>query len=352
MRARLLLAALIASAIGLSCNGSALEVPAPDAGPPPGGLTPEQASQVVAKVGDRTITLGDFAAALERMDPYDRLRYQSKERRRELLQEIVDVELLAGEARRRGLDKDPGVEDAIRQILRDAMLAKAREGLPTPGEIPLAEVKAYFEQNPEKFREPERRRVSVILLDDKKKAEQALEAARKATTVAEWGEIFTKFSLNAPPAKKGGHVDPGEALGDLGLVGPPNDPKGGNARVPTAIRAIVFQLAKAGDVHESLVEGDGKFYVVRLSGVTPPHARSFGEAERNIRVTLVQQKLEEREKGIEAELRKKFPVTIDEKALGAVPVPPIPDATSGASRQWASPSASASASASAPDAGP
>ena len=52
-------------------------------------LSPEQATRTLAKVGDRVITLGDFAATLERMDQFDRLRYQTKERRKELLDEII-----------------------------------------------------------------------------------------------------------------------------------------------------------------------------------------------------------------------------------------------------------------------
>src|SRR5580692_6323338 len=72
-----------------------------------GTLTPEQAAQVLARVGDRTITLGDFEAALEHMDQFDRMRYQAPERRKELLAEMIDVMLLADEAREKGYDRDP-----------------------------------------------------------------------------------------------------------------------------------------------------------------------------------------------------------------------------------------------------
>jgi hypothetical protein len=93
-------------------------------------LSTEQAGRIVAKIGDKNVTLCDFARTLDRMGPMDRLRYRSKERRRELLNDLVDVELLAQEARRRGLDKQPDVEEGIRQILRDALLAQARDALP------------------------------------------------------------------------------------------------------------------------------------------------------------------------------------------------------------------------------
>jgi len=62
-------------------------------GPKP--LSPELAAKTLAKVGDRVITLGEYAAALDRMDSFERMRYQSPDRRKRLLDEMVDVELLA-----------------------------------------------------------------------------------------------------------------------------------------------------------------------------------------------------------------------------------------------------------------
>jgi peptidyl-prolyl cis-trans isomerase C len=314
--------ALVAWVIGLSiggCNDNAVSPAAPDAGPPAAGLSQEQAARVVAKVGDRVITLGDFAATLERMDQFDRLRYQTKERRRELLDEIVDVELLAAEARRRGLDKQPETEEAIRQILRDAMLAKARHGLPAPGEIPPAEVRAYYDANTDKWTEPERRRVAAIVFDDRKTAEKVLKDAAKIKTPAEWGELFYKHSVTAPKTKP--QPGPLDLAGDLGVVGAPADAKGKNPKIPEPIRAAVFKIAGVGQVLGEVVEADGKFYVVRMNGITAAHHRTLQEAERSIRVAILQQKMQDREKALEADLRKKFPVEIDDAALGKVKLP-------------------------------
>src|SRR5882724_5983171 len=54
-----------------------------------GQLTPELAKQVLAKVGEREITLGEYAETLARMDPFERLRYQSADRRKQLLSEMI-----------------------------------------------------------------------------------------------------------------------------------------------------------------------------------------------------------------------------------------------------------------------
>lgn len=302
------------------CNESSIKAQQQgEAGPPIAGLNAQDAARVIAKVGDRPITLGDYAKTLDRMDPFDRLRYQTKERRRELLNEMVNVELLAAEAKRRGLDKEPETEDAVRTILRDAMLAESRSDLPTPAEIPMADVNAYFEANAEKFSEPERRRVAAVVLADKKDAAKILKEAQKAATPAAWGDLFAKYSTTAPKGKNAGN--PAELAGDLGIVGPMSDPKGGNPRVPDAVRAAAFTLPAVGAVAADIVEAEGKVYIVRLNGITPSHRRTVGESERSIRVLLLQERMLKKERDLEAELRKKYPVQIDDQALAQVKIP-------------------------------
>ncbi len=312
---------VLVAALGSACNDAAVDN-APEAGAtsePVGGLTPDQAAKVVAKVGDRVITLGDFARTLERMDPFDRLRYQTKERRRELLTEMIDAELLAQEAKKRGLDKRPEVEDALRQLYRDALLQKMRDSLPPPAGLTADEVKAYYEANAARYNEPERRRVSAIVMTNKVEADKVLKLAQKVKTAAEWGELFQKNSITAPKSK--GKNDPVDLAGDLGIVGPVDDPKGGNLRVPDAVREVAFKLAAKEQVADALVEAEGKQYIVRLAGITPGHRRTLQEADRQIRVAILQQRMADMEKKLDAELRVKFPVQVDDKVLADVKLP-------------------------------
>lgn len=321
-RARRWVCAVLVSAGALAFSAGCNETPlrqTGDAGALAGGLPSEQASRVLARIGDKTITLGDFAHALERMDQFDRLRYQTPERRRELLNEMIDMELLAMEAKRRGLDKRPETEEAVRQVLRDAMLAQARKGLPAPAEIPADEVRAYYEANVDRFREPERRRVGAIVMTDRKEAQKVLAAARKIKSAAEWGELFHQHSITAPKQKS--PATPVDLAGDLGIVGPPDDPKGANPNVPDPVRAAVFRIGDVGGVGAELVEAEGKLYIVRMNGITAAHSRSLKEADRSIRVLLLQQKMREREQAVENELRKQFPVQIDDAALASVKLP-------------------------------
>jgi peptidyl-prolyl cis-trans isomerase C len=278
-------------------------------------LTPEQAAQVLARVGNRAITLGDFAATIARMDQFDRMRYQAPERRKELLGEMIDVMLLADEARAQHEDHDPQAQQEVRQILRDALLKKAQEGLPKPADITDAEVSAYFDAHKADFHDPERRRVALVVVSSPALAAGII-ASLKGAGAAHWGEIVRSKSID-PSAKANVPLD---LAGDVGFVSPPGDPRGANARVPEDVRAAVFSLAKVGDVAPDPVAVDGKLYVVKLSGRTDPHDRTLKDAERTIRVRLAQDKLHAAQDGMLEDLKKRYAVTIDEGPLSAVKV--------------------------------
>lgn len=271
---------------------------------------------MLARVGNTTITLGEYTAALEHMDQFDRLRYQSPERRKELLDEMITVELLAQEATEKGYDKDPLAQQELRAVLRDAMLAEARKGAPTPAEVPESEVRAWFEAHRAEYKDPERRRVSVIVASSEALGKEVLDAARRAASDNEWGELVRSKSVD-PQARANVPVD---LAGDLGIVSPPDDPRGENARIPQEVRVAAFEIKDRGGVHEKLIAANGKFYVVRLTQKIAPHERGYEEAERSIRVKLAQDKLREREDQLVVALKKDVKVEVDEAALATVRV--------------------------------
>lgn len=296
-------------------NTAPSSAPGADAGPgsPNNTLSPELAARVLARVGDTKITLGDFAAILSRMDQFERLRYQSPDRRKLLLDEIIKVELLAQEAKRRGLDKDPEVELRFRQALRDELKRDLLKTVPKPEEIPLTEVQAYYAAHRAEYADPERRRLSHIELATQAKAEEVLRQALKATP-EKWGALVLEFSLDKKTASES---EPPELRGDLGIVSRPGE-KDSAASVPDALKHAVFEIGELGGVLPKVVSAGGHFHIVRLTGKTEARSRSLAEAERTIRVALVQERIKEKEATFEAELRKRYPVKIDAEELAAL----------------------------------
>ena len=287
-------------------------------------LSPEMRAKVLARVGDKEITLGEYASTLERMNEFERLRYQSADRRKLLLEEMIQVELLAREARRRGLDKQPETRARLRQVLRDELLRDARRALPKPEEIPTSEVERYYSAHQQEFQEHERRRVAHLEVTDRAKGLELLEQAKQASQ-KEWGKLVRQHSVDRRPATALG--DPDEFAGDLGIVAAPGVAGGENQRVGEPLRKAVFRIEAIGGVYPELVEDGGHYHIVRMIGKTEARRRSLKEAERMIRVRLLEQRAKRLEEELERELRQRFEVTIDQQALGKLKVPGGPKPT-------------------------
>jgi len=287
------------------------------AGPKP--LSPELAAKTIAKVGERVITLGEYAAALERMDPFERMRYQSPDRRKRLLDEMIEVELLSQEAKRRGLDKAPETQERVRQVLKDQLLDEIKKAGPAANDIPDGDLRAYYDAHKDEFAEPERRRVAAIVLDSAASAKSVLAKALKASA-ADWGKLVEQNSTQKNARPPG--TSPNELAGDLGIVGPPGHARGGNPRVPDPVREAAFKIANVGETFDGVVESEKKFYVVRVTSKTDGRERKFEESQRAIRTAVVQSRVKEKEAALEKDLRQRFPVKIDQAALTALPLPP------------------------------
>ena len=124
------------------------------------GLTKAQAAELLAKVGDREITVGEFAERLADQSPYLRARYNTPERRREFLDNLIRFELLAQEAERRGLDELPEVQRTRKQVMIQQMMRERFEDRIQLSDVTDEEIRAYYEAHLDEFNKPEQVRAS------------------------------------------------------------------------------------------------------------------------------------------------------------------------------------------------
>ena len=190
--------------------------------------------------------------------------------------------------------------------------------MPKPEEIPISEVRAYYAKHQAEFQEPERRRVAHLEVLSEKEGAELLKKA-SAASPKEWGQLVSAHSVDRRRSTAIG--DPDEFAGDLGIVAKPGVEGGENPKVPEPVRAAVFEIPKIGQVHPELVRVGNSFHIVRLIGKTDARARSVQEAERSIRVRLLEERAKKLEQDLEQELRKKYPVVLDEQQLAKLKVP-------------------------------
>lgn len=288
-----------------SCSREAEESPAAEKEWPKHGLTEAQANEVLAKVGDRTITVGEFADRLASQSPYLQARFQSPERRKELLDNLVRFELLVYEAKRRGYADQPEIARARRNAMIQQMIKKEVDEPLEAVEITDEEVKAVYDGNPTEFDRPAQVRASHIFVKDRARAEGVLVKAKK-TDLAGFRQMARQESED-PKTKDSG--------GDLQFFAA--DAEG---QPPAAVRDAAFSLDKVGAVYPELVaEGDG-YHIIMLTGKRAAVKRTYEQAKRAIRHKLVRQKKDAAMEALTERLRNEIKIEVDYDALKEVKV--------------------------------
>jgi peptidyl-prolyl cis-trans isomerase C len=274
-------AAAVLAALAGGCQRSRQDDKAPsseEGGPPLVPQTTEELGAIVARVDDATITVKALQENINRQSPYIRARYASKEQKRVFLDNMIRFEVLAREAARRGLDRDPEVI----QTMKSAMITKLLRGeLATgvkPDEIPDAELRAFYEARRDRFDKPEEVRVSAIVVGKKAEADEAARLARGEQGQSNKGfhALVTRLSTDKESKLRGG---------DLRYFARDS------SEVPGPVIEAAFALARTGDV-AGPIEADGKFYIIKQTGRRPAVSRGFDQVKREIQNELYKERRE------------------------------------------------------------
>ncbi len=261
--------------------------PAAYAAPPDG---------ILARIGNQTITetdLQELTAALP-----DRF-YPTPEGQAKALDYLVNINVMAAEAQKQGLDKDPEVQRLIDYTMKDLLarfyLEKTGKNLPAPTD---ADAKAFYEKNRSQFVIPESVLLRHILVKTEKEAKDALNKLNKG---AKFADLAGQISI-CPSRVKGGSLD--------------WMPKG---YLVKEIEDAAFSM-KPGDM-VGPVQSKFGYHILLLEDKRPPQETSFEQAQETIMERLkFQAQLDNYEK-VAAELRKKMNVQV---------TPPAGDASSAA----------------------
>lgn len=254
-------------------------------------------SQVVAKVGDTIITVGEVEQRLKALAPHQlsALGTSPSEVRRNFLERVLVPEvLLASEARRRKLPDEPATRQQIQGALRLARLRALRDEVANRG-IDREEILQYYAANKDRFESPERIQVWRILCKTEEEARKVLADAKKVGTPEKWDELARAHSIDQATAMRSGN---------LGFLAPDGTSQFQGVKVP---EAVVAAAAKVGDgefVPEPVRENDG-YAVIWRRGSIPAVRRSLDDEIEAISQVLWRQKAEEARKALVAELREK-----------------------------------------------
>ena len=265
---------------------------------------PEDLAEVLAKVDDVTITVGEFQERINQQSPYVRARYTSMERKKEFLDNLVRFEVLAKEAQRRGLDKDPEVVRTMKQVMIQKLL-KDQFDKQRMEDITDDECKKYYDAHPDQYNKPEEVRVSSILVKDQATAKKVMNDPRiKGVDNQQFRNLVAEYSQDLATKDRGGDLRYFDA----------------NTRdVPKPIVDAAVKLTNIGDVSPPVKTEQG-IVILKLTGRRKALARTFDEVKQQIRNQLYRDKRQEAMESFVKNLRDKANVKIDEGKLAKVQI--------------------------------
>lgn len=293
-----LFAALGIGGCGEGCSGgeddpaattatTATEAADPNANGLTNGLTPEQAAMVLARVGDREITAGELAARLAAEGRYTQARFASPERRREYLDKMIELALLAAEAERLGYQNDPLVVQAREQAMREEMLRELVDARVQRDDVTDEAIAAYYQEHNAEYNQPAQVRAVHIVVRTRAEAQRYLQQVREQADIAPFRELASAHNIDDTRARGGD-------LLFFGLEG---------EGPPQPVREAAFALARIGDVHPEVIQTEQGFHVVRLTGRRAALVRSLEDVEGPIRNAIWAAQREEARQRLLDELR-------------------------------------------------
>jgi peptidyl-prolyl cis-trans isomerase C len=292
-----------------------------------GNSGPKKSGPAVATGSGVTITADEFKARLDEQSPFIRARYATLDRKKEFLDNLIRFEVLAKEAERQGLDKDPEVQLTLRKIMVQKLVQRSFQDPGAQKELPEPELQKYYDEHKDEFNRPRKSRVAAIVFNapagtpDRAKK---VAAARKAVAKVKAEEKKNPAAFQLAVAEFTEDAASKGVAGDLGFKSAEELEKSFGKEVAQA----AFTL-KAGE-SSGVIEGAQGVYVIRVAGVQEELSRAFDTVKGQISQKLVRERRTKEFDDLVKKLRDDAKVSIDEKALEAIVVAAAPAGGPGA----------------------
>jgi foldase protein PrsA len=176
-------------------------------------------------------------------------------------------------------------EDVMQRVRLDLLSNKIRDKvIKGKDKVTDAQIKAFYDQNKERFAQPERRDLRIVLTKDEAQAEEAKAALDSGES---WNSVAKEYSIDEASKSQGGKL-PAQAQGTL----------------EKALDDAVFK-AQRGEV-EGPVKTQFGWYVFEVEKVSKASQQTLEQAKETIRQTLQSQNQQKALDKFVADFQKKW----------------------------------------------
>ena len=272
------------------------------------GRSSSKSGPVLANVGDEVITADDFKKRLDETSPFLRARYNTPERKKEFLENMIRNELLAQEAQRRGLVRNPTVQEVMKRAMVQELLREQLDERLPGNDITEVELKRYYDEHLDDYMKPGRLRVNTIAVSDRAKAVRLL---REISDREELGELnaFQVVAMKESEDKASAPMG-----GDLRYLSQDEMSK---ERGDSFARAA-FQLIAPGE-KAGPIETQRGFEIIKLQNKTPALDKRLDEVKEQVRQRMARERRSKEYEDFIRRLREEGHVRINDEEIAKLP---------------------------------
>ncbi len=277
----------------------------------------ESHGPAVAEIDGARITADELQQQFLEMPPSSRARYQSPQDRKQYVESRMRFEVLAEEARRRGLQNDPDVVLTAKRAMVQKLLQEEEHASTKPASD--AELAAAYEKHKSEFVKPETVRLWIVFLAvpktdvaaRKAKRAQAEELAKKAKALplADFGG-FGRLARESSDDLSTRVLDGDTRFVSLQEVA---------QRFAPEVAAEAAATKQIG-VLSPVVETERGFYLFLLRGRQAPLNLTLDQAKPQLEARIASERRQENVERFISALEEKFHYKVDDAALAAMKV--------------------------------
>ncbi len=245
---------------------------------------------VIAKIGTTEIKDSDLDAILSQIpEPY-RARYATPEAKREIIEKMAEVKMMAMEAKKKGIDKKPATKLKL-EYIGDQILARDLEESAVENiKISDADITKYYNDNKDKFAQGPRVKVRHILVNTEPEAKAILAQLKGGADFSK----LAKEKSKCPSAPRGG---------DLGWVT--------QGRMDPAFEKAAFALKKG--QMSGIVKSSFGYHIIICDDIEAKKEKDLKDIKPQIEKQLQREKREEVTNKLKEQVKKDFPIAINEE---------------------------------------
>jgi peptidyl-prolyl cis-trans isomerase C len=247
---------------------------------------------VLGKYTGGQLTIGQYLDNLRRIPPDKRPDFDKYDSLAEIVFQMSLMDIMAVEAKEKGIENSPRYKDNIRRFKEMAMADVMRnDTIPYDVEVDEGEVEEYYDSHPEEFTTPTQFDVYEIQTADSGKAASW---SRTTKTEREFKKIAASETIR--PGKK-------QVSGKLGIITENEFPE------------LYKAAADANGVIAGPVKVNTKYSVLWISRRIPPVHRALGDVKKQIVDKLTKQKGDALYSKWIDEMKKRVPIEVYDDVL-------------------------------------